>query len=498
MTFDPNKPVRLPLRTEPSSRDQTGTKDAKLINGYQERQPGDGDTAIFKRPGYALFPAYNASGVSGVGAGLHYSATQLRAFQMVVAGGNTLGYNAITGAFLGIAAATVSGCCFFADYAGGTFGQVVQGYGQAANFFTIDTTVTGRGGPAVTCCPGVVYLDGTIYMMDLVGRIWGSAINDPATWPGTNFIQSSTYSTQPVFLARQKVYVIAFSAFETNVFFDAGNSTGSPLSPLPGGKAAVGCFDPFSVQTMGDEMVWVGQIANGIVGVYLMRDLRIKKVSTGAIDRILSFALSAQTTVFGSVHAYFTSWQTSVEGHRFYVLNLLNQSFSLVLDLDTGDWYEWQLDAGGLMPFFTSGNLPAAAGVPTTVNFGVLTNGQGTVVQGTDGRAYLFDNLYYNDNGNPFTLTLVTENWDGGTRYKKYLNRIDFDVDQQPGSTLSVSYTEDDYQTYSTPRTVDLSVSHPYLINCGTFRRRAYKLTHSAQTPLRLYSMNMNLQIGSK
>jgi hypothetical protein len=505
MTFDPSKPISLPLRTEPSSRDSSGTKDARLINGYQEKQPDSNEIAVYKRPGYALYGGY-AFGNTGFPGGFHFSASVGKA--LVVYSNNPSGGNALYDAFTGAGIGTMSGTShypitYFGDYLNGTFIQNVEGNTGLIYYYYNGATFANVAGPTSSfpMVPGVVVLDGTIYMMDLSGKIWGSNVNDPTVWGTSNFIQSSTYSTLPTFLARQKVYIIAFSAFETNVFFDAGNATGSPLSPLPGGKAAVGCCDYFSVQTMGDEIVWVGQIPGGVVGVFMMRDLRIQKISTGSIDRILSFALSGLTFVqSGNSSHYFTSWQTSVEGHRLYVLNLLNQSFSLVYDFDSGDWYEWQLDSGGVMPFLSTGQLPAMAGIPAITGFsGIPTgNGQGNIIQGPDARIYNFDAQYTTDNGASYTLTLVTDNWDGGVRYKKFLPRIDFDADQQSNSTISVSYTEDDYQTFSNPRTVDLSQAHPFLINCGSFRRRAYKIVHSAATPLRLYAMNMSLQIGSK
>src|SRR5690349_1631551 len=44
------EPKRLPLMVQPENRDETTSKDARLVNGYSERV-GERDFWIYKRPG---------------------------------------------------------------------------------------------------------------------------------------------------------------------------------------------------------------------------------------------------------------------------------------------------------------------------------------------------------------------------------------------------------------------------------------------------------------
>jgi hypothetical protein len=74
---------------------------------------------------------------------------------------------------------------------------------------------------------------------------------------------------------------------------------------------------------------------------------------------------------------------------------------------------------------------------------------------------------------------------------------MDFITDQVPGSLLTMSYSEDDYKTWSAPKLVDLGRLRPRLTARGTFRRRAVKFVHSGAYPLRLKAVELSLAPGT-
>lgn len=472
MNVEPLVPAKLSLAVQPSSRDSAANKDDYLINGYIEKLVDDG-VQVFKRPGTTL-ATYNGSGNTGAAHGFHYS---LRGYTHIIIGITfyiaELGYSASISTQTGYRAS-------FDDFGGASPGTFIQSTPNSFYYTgTNGTVLVPTAAPNANLSlyvPGVVFLDGTLYMMGNQGSIFGSAINDPTTWSALNVIQGSATGELGIALAKQKVYVIAFNQFSTHVFFDNANSTGSPLSPLPGGTSRVGCFDANSLQTMGDELVWVGAIAGGMIGVYMMRDLAITKVSTGAIDRIISLPQ-------GAAAPSYVSFQMAIAGHRFYGLSVQGQTFSLLYDLETGIWTEWSTYFDGILPWVSSGEAPA---------FPCLVQSL------TDGRLYRIDESLYRDDDGIFAVTIVTDNWDGGTRFDKTLVRMDFVGDQVSNSTMAVSHSEDDYQTFSTPRTVDLSLRQPQLMNCGTFSKRAWKFVHRANVPFRIEDVYMALQMGSR
>ena len=72
---------------------------------------------------------------------------------------------------------------------------------------------------------------------------------------------------------------------------------------------------------------------------------------------------------------------------------------------------------------------------------------------------------------------------------------MDFIADQQPGVLYS-RYTEDDYDTFSNFRPVDLNVKRPNLQNNGSFLRRAWNFRHTAPYPLRMQDVELTMMEG--
>jgi hypothetical protein len=72
-----------------------------------------------------------------------------------------------------------------------------------------------------------------------------------------------------------------------------------------------------------------------------------------------------------------------------------------------------------------------------------------------------------------------------------------FNADQTDGSVLYVRASEDDYQTWSNFRKVDLSKKRPILTGLGTFYRRAYHFRHYCNTKFRIRSVDLQMDIGT-
>jgi len=54
------------------------------------------------------------------------------------------------------------------------------------------------------------------------------------------------------------------------------------------------------------------------------------------------------------------------------------------------------------------------------------------------------------------------------------------------GSSAMIRWSDDDYQTYSKGRPVDLSAAQARLRRCGKFRRRAFELIHIGSLPVQV------------
>lgn len=491
MSIDPHKPIPWPMQVQPQQRGDTTLLDSFNLNVIQEKM-ADGSVHSFKRPAFVFANA----GVDGYARGAHQ--------RLFLVGHNI--YSIVTQSLLGTLG-TATDCQATATFAdldftgGNTF--INSGFRSGQIFFIATSTVASVTGPLAhhggPYAPGVVWLNGTVYLMTYSGQIYGSNVGDYTTWQSGNVISTNVQASVAMALAKQKVYIISFSRFATTVFYNAGNPTGSPLTLLPGGQSSIGLYDHNTLQSIGDDLYWVGSPSTVNLGVYKMSDLKISKVSTPAVDRLLANATycTYMYNLVGPEPAFLVRSATFASmGHRFYVLNLYSQGISLVYDTELGLWYTWQTPGFTALPYFTPHTYGGNMATESFINF---TSPQLNRFQHTQGGIYQLSHLDYQDLAGIYQCRIVTDNFDAGTRVKKVFKRFDFMVDQHfnQASSMTVEHSEDDYLTWSQPRTVNLGVKHPHLDNLGTFRRRAYRFTHAANTPFRLKGAMAHLLPGS-
>jgi hypothetical protein len=115
----------------------------------------------------------------------------------------------------------------------------------------------------------------------------------------------------------------------------------------------------------------------------------------------------------------------------------------------------------------------------------------------SNGVIYKFDPLVYNDAGADIVCLIQTAPIDRETQHRKTCKRIEIYGDEtSSSSSVVVKYSDDNYRTYSTARTVDMQY-RSWLTNLGNYRRRAWQFSHSSNTPLRLEGFEEEYQEGS-
>ena len=93
-------------------------------------------------------------------------------------------------------------------------------------------------------------------------------------------------------------------------------------------------------------------------------------------------------------------------------------------------------------------------------------------------------------------MDIYTPNFDGGTMRSKQLSMMLFNADQVSGSALQVRYSDNDYQSWSDPQTVDLGLERPQLPDQGSFYKRAYWIRHNVSTACRIRSVDLQMDLG--
>ena len=522
---------RLPLVLMPENRDQTSLKDAKVVNAFIEKT-AENDYQVYKRPGLSPYSSVTAASGSGIfnwlgdiysvfgttlykngvslgtvdGTGGRYFFNQTQGTIPTMFLGNgvkaytynstagllpvtqtiaipftasiTSGYTAVTGTSVNTSLFTVNdGISGVGIPAGAYVASITSSSSFQLSIAATATNATASLSDSPTGLPatfvhGSAWLDATLYVMDSTAKIWGSNLNDPTVWPALNYITAQSEPDAGVALGRQLVYVIAFKQWTTEVFYDAANSVGSPLLPVPASKQPFGCAAADSVQSINDKLYWVATNRSGAKQVVVMEALVSKVISTPSIERLLDNA--SMTTCFG--------WTHKEMGHTFYGITLPTANITLVYDIAESTWYQWADSNGNFWPIVSSSYTTAA---------------DGHLVQHySNGKIYTPAYTTTTDDGAICNVDLYTPIYDGGSRFNKMLTSMEFIADQIPGAILFVRWSDDDYQNWTNFRQVNLGAARPILWDCGTFRRRAFHFRFSSNTVMRISAVDLQLLLG--
>lgn len=459
-------PPRLPLVVVTSNRNESVTKDARLVNCYIEISP-EGELDIYKRPGLS---SAGTIALNQPGRGLFFWQGDSYAIY-----GSVLYRNGIS---VGTGLDTTNGIYRF-DSILGAIPKMVFGNGAKAYAYTVAGGVTAdlhtidNDYPIVTV-KGFAYLNGPIYVMQSEAVIWGSKVNSVSVagdWEPLNFIRAQIEPDKGVFLSKQLVYVVALKQWSTEYFFDAGNATGSPLGSVQGMKVHYGCASGESVQKIDDVLCFLSTNQTASLQVAMLNQGAFKVVSTPAIDRLLNNINT--TTIY--------SWQLKMNGHSFYVITFKEGNLTLAYDIIQDLWFQWTDSNGNYFPVIASS---------------YDSSGRHLLQHESNGQLFYINSTTYKDLDQPIVIDIITPNFDADTYRKKQLNIMKFVGDQVEGSKLQVRRTDDDYQHWSQWRNVDLGQKTPMLTNCGTFKKRAYHLRHTQDLPFRIRAIEVQYDVG--
>lgn len=451
MATQSSAPPRIPLAAGIEARLETPS-DARVINGFVEKT-AEG-LMVVKRPAIQLYQTLPAGGTHGC----YWWNNHIYA----IANNNLYKDGVLVGAV------SNSGGFSFASTLGATPKLVFH---NNANTYTYDGTTLATVTPGQTFYQGFAYLDGTLYGLASPSGIYGSGINDPTTWNALNVINAVQEPDWGTAIFKQLQYVIVFKNWTIEAFWDAGNPTGSPLQSAPGTLIPFGTQQPGSIQQFEDTLIWASATRSGSIGVMMMENLKPQTISTPDIERLLQDA--DWTTIY--------SWSGRISGHRFYCLTIVNNNISLVYDLTTQMWYQWTYN-GNYLPFMFCTSLPTRQ----------------VILQHENGSLYTLSQTAFTDAGVDVPVDIYTPSWDGQTRKRKVLKRLDFISDQAGMKTLQMRWSDDDYQHWSNYRNIDLSQTRPYTEDLGTFTKRAFHLHYNQPTAFRIKALECsNLMLGS-
>lgn len=335
--------------------------------------------------------------------------------------------------------------------------------------------------------PYPVFLDGYLFLADDKGNIQNSVNNNPTSWNASEFITAEAYPDRITALIRHGVYIVALGSSSVEFFYDAGNPTGTPLAKQSSTTPRIGYMG--GLTTYGDNIYFIGIPANGNPTVCEISGLKVSPIGNATIERQIEGTAPNNT---GDGVSDFPGHIFTINGHAVYVWKGNNLK-TYGLDLTTKLWIRLQTHLSNSPGFnaraSTYVDVPPAGVKPfTLISFGNTVN---------TNLLYAFRETVYQDNGVNFTVQFVSRNLDFGTRRVKFGSRVLLQCDQTPTTSLCfLSWSDDDYQTYSTPRSIDVSHVYPHLYALGQFRKRAWKITYSDNFPMRWQHLELDYSQG--
>jgi hypothetical protein len=271
----------------------------------------------------------------------------------------------------------------------GTFNNAAltggSGTGATANITTAGGVVT-----SVVLLPtGLGYNAGDVLSATVAGLVGFQyslvAVNPPAFDP-TYVAAKVGYPDLLSTLAVVHREIWLFGAFEsTEVWYDAGNA-GFPFTIMPGVFIQHGCIAPYSVATHDLNVFWLSIDQAGQGTVFEGVGYSARRISTYAIEKIISNWVKAGATLSDAVGAIYKQ-----EDHVFYVLSSASANATIVYDVTENLWHEraWT-DNNGILNRIRANCMAFAYGVNVVGDW-------------QNGNIYQLDLNTYTDFGGPIT-----------------------------------------------------------------------------------------------
>lgn len=464
---------------------QASDKDERYINCFLTKE-GKRDYLV-KRPGFGTLNTPQAGSVgnailvwSGQGTGQKVMSAFGATNSSIYDGATRLVTNAvdttaITGKATGITETKISNTATLAISSSDNTGWWYQDAGTVTKI----TDANFPGNNSLTLAGTFAHMDGYPFILDTNGDLWNGALNTVATWSALGKIPCNSYPDKGVGAIRFKTFILGVGTQSIQFFKNSGNPTGSPLKRVEEMTVKIGAISADAMAEISDNLFFCGATPEGGLSIFQY---------SGELSRISTPEQDFQLVLAGPTNISLTTLR--FYGRSFVLVRANTTTYCYVLE--DKRWHEWSSSA----PLWYK-----CAGLSSGSQ--ILTYSISNI--NTSGKVYLVNpaSLVFTDDGAAFTATAQSPEDDGGSEKKKFYAEFWVDADIEPStSALSVSYSDDDYGTFTTHGTIDLS-AQTRLTRLGASsrasgHRRAWKLTHSANTAFRIRSANYRVTLGSQ
>jgi hypothetical protein len=455
---------------------QATDKDARFINCFAQTADDPINRkkylSVVKRPGFGTntTPAAGQKGYAvmvwtGNGAGTSVISGFGDTNSTIYNGTSSLG--AITGRVTGITETSINGTPTIAVTSTDDTGW------YADSGVMTEITDAQWPGDTETIAGTFAHMDGFPFIMTTRARLHAGDVNSITAWTANSFGAVNAYPDVGVGAIRWKNFIMAFCQQHIEFWYNAG------LSPFPLARSGamtqkVGAVSADAIARIADTIFWCGTTPEGGMSIFQW-DGNLSRVSAPEVEAIMILA-GASNISLTTIRFY---------GRSFILVKA--GPTTLAYCIEEKMWHEWN----STTPLWYKCASVMLGG--TQVNYAVSN-------VSSSGKVYLMNHasLTFEDDGTTYTARIQTAPTDEGTNKKKFYADLSITADvESSASTLTIAASDDDYATYTTLGTVDLSAGGQLKITrLGSARRRAWALTHSANTPMRIHRAEGTLTVG--
>ncbi len=328
--------------------------------------------------------------------------------------------------------------------------------------------------------PYPLYLNGYLFLIKSnTSDIYNSEVDDPLVWASSDFVPAEIVADYSVRLFKVKNYLVVLGTGSVEYFWDAGNTTNSPLSRNDSPVKNVG-YITGGVQ-QGDTVFFVGQDERQNISVYSINSFKVDKISNSIVERTLQTFVNTENSK-SNVVLNTDGYIVSSNGHTFYVLVAGQTTWAY--DIEERIWYEWRGSNG--------------TGLKIEGVWSMFNGGCYMAIEGQSNISIMSPQIYQ-DFGVNFTCRYTTENTTFGTKNWKVCHRaaVHGSMHQNTGTSfVNLSWSDNDWADGgSTPRQINLFSNSPYITRCGKFRNRSWRLEYTDNYPWFVEQLEFDLNI---
>lgn len=221
------------------------------------------------------------------------------------------------------------------NFTAGTDGLTVTGQALSTGTVTTFSQITDAnflGGSSV------VFLDGYFFLSQPgTNKFYASQLNNGLTYDGLDIAAAEINQSPIVQLSVKDRQLWIFKKDYIEVWYDAANNTGMPLSPRIGSEIAIGCGAANSVVNLNGTLFWFdnrGYIVNATPSTSVTNQTT-GNVATPVSTDALNMEFASYSTVTDAIAIGYVE-----RGHLMYQLNFPTEAKTWVLDVTTGEFHE--------------------------------------------------------------------------------------------------------------------------------------------------------------